>query len=331
MNLYIDKENISSLINGRKNKLYNDCVKTIQKQLSVFFNFYKKELREDENLLAWFQNLTEGVGESNSFIFLDDTTFPKRPLSADSYLFFSSKQLSSVYLINDPNINALKNEGSVIVGGPGEEFEIFNMLFLMRGDYDFHRSFKIGGVEFNKWSDIKKYSLPLTDIIFVDPYILADVSRISSNLINYLKVLAGDAKCCINIVIYVKSGEIAIKFSALKKLIKDGILELTGIEPNFTLIKYTYIKDVKSLAEHDRTIFTNYFRINSGDTFNYFDSNDKVITNGREVNYSSFGKKENHILADLLLTDLQKNIEFLNDNNPNFIEGDKKSNFLKFK
>lgn len=329
MNLYIDIENLESLIKGNKHTLYNDCIKAIQKQLSVFFNFSKKELKSNELLLSWFQLMTEGAGEKNSFNYLDEHKFPKRPLCKGCYLNFSDNQFSSIFLINDEHIDSVRNDGALLIGSPGEEFEIFNKLFLLQNDYTFFKEFKIGSSLFSRWEDVSKYSLPVTDIIFVDPYILIDNSLIESNFIKYLTVLSSNSKCSINVIIYVNKNKVSIGFDKLQKKVVDAIKTVTNCTPSFTMIQYNDQREVASLAEHDRTIFTNYVRIKSGDTYNYFNSSGAVITKGREVTYISLCKNESYLHAKELIRDLQDNINKLKSNS-NSIVGDKKSNYLKF-
>jgi len=330
MNLFIDKENIEALVQSRNHNLYNDCIKTIKKQLYVFFNFSKKELKNNEILMNWFQLFTEGIGTSNSFIFKDEYIFPKRPIEAKCYLDFSDSLLSSIYLINDVNISLLKTIGAVLVGSPGEEIQIFNYLFLLQNDYDFHKDIAIGGKDLTSWNDLAKYAMPLTDIIFIDSYILSNGSLVPSNLIKYLEILCINARNAVNIVLYVNRDEIYIDIEELKNDIQNAIKDITGHKPYFTLIRYRTQRDVEHLGEHDRTIFTNYIRIKSGDTYNYFKSDGSKCTKGRELTINSLAKKETHELAKTLISDLQTNIEALKSNGDSIV-GDKKSNFLNFK
>ena len=330
MYLYIDKPNVDALIGARKNQLYNDCIKTIKKQLNVFFNFSKKELKGNEPLLAWFQLLVDGVGDANKFIFLDENVFPKRPFEEGCMLQFNENKLSAIYLVCDDNIKHLKEIGAVLIGEPGEEINVFNRLFLLQNDYDFHKEVKIGSIELSKWNDLERYSMPLTDIIFVDSYIITDASLIASNLIRYIEVLCSNARNKVNIVLYVNSKNIALSFALLAQQLKVAIRAVTGHVPNFTLIEYSTQRGVDHLGEHDRTIFTNYLRIKSGDSYNYFKSTGEVCTTGREITYNSLGKKQTHDLAKTLISDLQVKIDFLKANN-NGIQGDRVSNYLNLK
>lgn len=330
MNLYIDKENVLSLIGQYKKPLYEDCIKVIKKQLSVFFNFSKKDVKSDENLMAWMSLLNEGVGLNNEFKFQDEFIFPPRPLTENFHIGFSHAKLSAMYLINDESIALVKRQGALLIAGVGEEITLFNKIFLQRGDYDFHKELRIGGPDFRRWTDVSKYAMPLTDIIFVDSFILTDASLIESNLTKYLPILTTHARTCVNIVLYVNNAHISIQFSELKRLIQEHVSMVTGIAPTVTLVRYTDQRDVESVAEHDRTVLTNYTRIKSGDTYNYFNAAGATISKGREITYVSLAKRDNHDLAKLLITELQAKIDHIKQN-PDRIEGDKACNYLNLK
>ena len=327
MNLYIDRENINSFIKNHKHHLYNDCLKTMQKQFNIYFNFTKEDIAKDEIFTNWLKFFTSGVGETNKFSF-NLILFPDRPLKSNSYIRFDKEQLSSIYLINDIHIKLLKEKGAILIGEQGEEFEIMNQVFLLQKDYKFEKKFRIGSPEFTKWSDLENYSSAVSDILFIDPFIINDLTDVNVNLIPFLKILASKCRCKLNLVLYVKNSESNISYEILSPIIRHEIEQVTGIKPNFTLIKVRDQRDVESFAEHDRTILTNYIRVYSGDTFNYFKPDGTKKTKGREIHFSSFADTENHKLAKELIDDIQKNLDVLPDEN---VHGDKKSNFLNFK
>lgn len=324
MDIYIDKENLLSLINSRSENLYSDCVKILKKQLNVFFNFPIDVLKTDDKLMAWYASFQDGVGENNVFSF--GNNFPDRPLKSNSHKTFNSQQLSSVYLLNDEKIEVLKAAGTILIGEPGEELGIINNLFLNQNDYLFDKKWKIGGTGFEKWEDLVKYSLPVTDIIIVDPFVCSDISLLAHNLLPFLGCIANKVITKLNVVIYTNKDK-TLSYEVLSPIIRKTISDITGVKPNFTLIKYSDIRGIPSKAEHDRTIFSNYIRIYSGDTINYFNSEGK-ITKGREIHYFSLARDENYNLAFELIKDLQGNINFLNNNGG--VEGDKVSGYLTF-
>lgn len=327
MDLYIDIENINSFISNHSHELYADCLKTMQKQLNVYFNFKKEDIAKDDILMAWFKYFTSGVGVKNKQLF-NEEKFPLRPLKSNTYNGFDKQQLSSIYLLNDERIGLLKEKGAVLVGSPGEEFDVFNQVFFFQGDYKFEKKFKIGSPHFNKWNDLATYSSCVSDILFIDSYILSDSAMIDVNFIPFLKTLVAKSKCKINLVLFVNNDLVNVVYSDLSLKVRAAIDSVTGIKPNFTLIKVRDQRGVPSYAEHDRTVFTNYIRVYSGDTFNYFKSDGSKLTKGREIHYSSFGDSENHNLSLELVNDIQKKLDELP---ADIAEGDKKSNFLNFK
>lgn len=326
MDLYIDKLNLISFIKSRSNEMFEDCNKVIKKQFTVFFNFNKEDIKEDEVLMTWFTALTEGVGSKNGFKF--GSFFLDKPLKSNSSNSFTINQLSSIYLLEDKEASKLKNAGAVLVGLLGEEIETIKKLFFNQGDYIFEKKWKIGSETFKKWNDLSTFTLPLSDILIIDPFISSDKSLVESNLGELIKVLCTQVKSKVNIVIYTDRAN-TIGYSDISNVVRKYAKEITGIGPNFTLVTYVKQRGIESLAEHDRTVFTNYIRINSGDTFNYFDSSGKVITTGRELHFSSLAQLENYSLAKILLGDIQIKIDFLKLNS-NGIEGDKKSGILNF-
>ena len=325
MDIYIDKENLLSLINSRTESLYNDCIKTLKKQLNVFFNFPKDDLKANDKLMAWYSSFQEGVGENNN-TFTFGNNFPPRPLKSNSYKNFNSNQLSSAYLINDERFDALNNTGTLMMAKVGEEIELFNKLFLFQKDYIFEKRWRICSKQFDCWIHLLAFSLPLTDIIIVDPYILknkdTDTDTIDINLIGLLETLSNVINVKTNIIIFTHPGNIDIDYPALLPKIRTALNKTTKVQPNFTL--------VKTSKEHDRTILTNYKRIYSGDTFNFFNNKGERITKGKEIGYSSLANAENHKLAIEVFNDLQAQINFLKVNNPTFIIGDKECNYLTF-
>jgi hypothetical protein len=326
MDIYIDKANLVSFIKNKGNPLFLDCNKLLKKQLNVYFNFPKEELKGSQLLLLWITTLSQGVNPDTVIEF--DYKEPKRPLKSNSSNEFCENKLSSVYLLEDTETTKFKNSGCVLVGEVGEEIEILNKLFINQNDYLFERKLRINGAGFKSWTDLEDYSLPLTDIIIVDPYIASDSSLFSSNLEMLLKTIAIRSNSKVNVVIYTNIDQ-CLPYDQISPVVRKAVKEVTNVGPKFTLVTYRDQRGQDTRAEHDRTVLTNYYRIYSGDTFNYFDSTGKVITKGRELSFSSLANYNNFNLSRELIQDLQKNIDFFKANDTG-IEGDKISNFINF-
>ncbi len=324
MDIYIDKANLISFIKAKDNPLFLDCNKLLKKQLNVYFNFPKEDLKESELLLLWITTLSQGVNPDTTIKF--DYKVPERPLKSNSSNGFCENKLSSVYLLEDAETTKFKNSGCLLVGEVGEEIEMLNKLFINQNDYLFERRWRINDDNFKSWSDLITHSMPLTDILIIDPYILknkdTDTDTIDLNLIEYLNVLCDKTFTKANVVIVTDPAKSDYNFDEIKSKIISSLTQVLGKAPKFTLIFTS--------KEHDRCILTNYKRIYSGDTFNFWNNKRQKITKGREISYSSLAKKENHDLAKKLIKDIQNTIEFLKQNNPGYIQGDKVSNYLKF-
>jgi len=326
MNLYLDKANLLSILSISDTDFRSNCIKAMRSQLDVYFNFSKSDVSASEELSSLFKVLTSGV-ESTRKGFLDNK-IPDRPINDNLHEGMSFKKLVSMYLVEDSNATKVKNLGSVNLGEVGEEHELFDRMFLLRRNFFFEKKLRIG-TDFSRWGQLSDYSFPLTDMLIIDSFILNDDSLIESNLLEIIEVFGARAKKCFNILIYTNSGNVSrsINLENLKNRIKKKVSTLNGIVPNVSIITVRDQRGIRSLAEHDRTILTNSYRIYSGDSFNYFDSNRNKITKGREMSFSSFGDKDNYRLACLLIEDIQAAILSLD---PRSIAGDKISNIFKF-
>lgn len=326
MDIYIDKANFISLMGSHSHMRFEDSLRVIKKQLNVFFNFPKEEFRSDEELLSYYSRFTDGVGEKNKIEF--GYRFPGDEIKSTTSNSFNSDQLSSVFLLENPNVEKLKNTGGILIGAVGEEVNIIDRLLFQQDDYRFEKKWRIGGDTFNKWEDLSGHVLPLSDIIIIDAFITSDKSLVETNLGSLLRSLCKNVKSKVNIVLFTDRTK-TLPYDDISSVVRKHVKYITGVGPNFTLVTYVKQRGVDSLDEHDRTIFSNYLRIYSGDTFNYFNSAGKVITKGREIQFSSLAEKENYELSKLLVTEIQTKIDFLKSQEHG-IQGDKKSGYLTF-
>ena len=108
--------------------------------------------------------------------------------------------------------------------------------------------------------------------------------------------------------------------------IRNRVSKNTTVNPSVTIVSAT--KD--TLDEHDRSVFTNYKFISSGDSFNYFDENWHKATRGRYLNVYSLSSKDNNNIAEKLISDLQGVYDKVCILNRNFIHRyqHSKSNFI---
>ncbi len=321
MNLYIDKENLHSLMDQDSNSFFEICFNTIKNQLDVFMNFSKEDVVNDHKLLSFFQLMTSGVGNTKKE-FLGIDIKPKRPLKSNTTNEFNKHELSAIYLISDESYDKLKNTGSVIIGKVGEELDVFKQLFFVNdGNNEYFKELRIGENEFSKWEDLQPYTTPITEIIIVDPYIIkkpgSSDNIIDVNLINWIDILCDKTTTKVNIVIVFNPSHASYELSDVKSRITKKIKNKLGKSPNVTFIK-TY-------REHDRSIITNYLRI-TGNTFTYWNETGHKITNGKEIFIRSLACRTFYNNSYEVINDIQNII----DEHPENIIGDKVSNYLNF-
>lgn len=330
MRLYIDKDNLLSFLKSKDDKNFPFCRMMIIHQLDLMFNFTKEEAKANEAIWAFVQELADGAEDRE--ISYNNVLFPSRPLKANCSNYFDRFQRSAIYLLNDEKIEVLERRGEHLVAGLGKEVETLSRLFFDDYQYDDRDLVK----NINKWECIKKYVLPLTDVILVDKYLFSDDTLYESNAYPLLKVLVGQEQDKnVNIVVLSQKDYYNTKTKTTFTPDWDKISAKIKNELKTThrSIKVTFVFLPKSedADEHDRTIFTNYRRFYSGDSFNYVSSDGSIISKGREWEVSSLARKKSHNLALVLLDDIQSKInDIAKLNNPDLITGDKKSNFLVF-
>lgn len=119
--------------------------------------------------------------------------------------------------------------------------------------------------------------LPFTDVIISDSFILSDVSLIQSNLFSIWEKLDSLTPIKYNILIVTHEGN--PKMDIKKEFDKINEFRIKkNLKGNLSLVFTSFVD-----KEHDRNIFMNYIRVKSGDSFNYFNSKQNIITKGTEI------------------------------------------------
>lgn len=332
MRFYIDKENMLSLLKSEDKLFLEDVIKVFRNQVDIALNFSKDEILSNELIKAFFSKMTYGRKREKAPMFLDER-FPERPLCNNLHTTLNSFNLKNGYLVNDENCDNTTTEGALAIKNKGQELNLFNQLVFGKSDYDFEKKMNIGGDEFNKWEDLKRFTMPFTDLLLIDQFVFSDASLIESNYIPCLKSLHANKCIQTNIIVYtdhdqfVKGGR---SFKNIEKQTKEAVETITGIKPTFTLILVRKQRGQKSFSEHDRTIWTNYLRIYTGDSFNHFNSRGEKISTGREIHLSSHLKDENRKVSNKLIEDIQSNIKMLGGKSSAQIKGDCVSGILNF-
>jgi len=340
MEVYIDKSNLKSFIEARRNPqykdCYDDCCRMLKRQLHINYNFQKtKELFDDDFLSAYFALSNEGQGWSEDVDSYLSEMFPSRPIKSNVAIGFSKKsQYSSIFLIDDEKTKLLIDKGTFVVGTAGKEVETLNRLFCGK-DYDFHKLYDIQSkASFPNWDQLSNdgLNLPLTDIIVMDRYLGGQISdRLTPyNIYKLLEVLVEHVKAEINVVFFCNKSfynkelrtDITPDWDLFRKEVRDKVKKKTEVKCNVTIVFYS-----QSNSPHDRIIFTNYMLYRSGDSFEYFNSKGNAISKGKSFDVNSLAKKDNYDFAMTIIGDIQKLCDGLKSD---MIIGDRKSNYLKF-
>ncbi|MBO7585949.1 MAG: hypothetical protein J6T13_02055 [Bacteroidales bacterium] len=338
MEVYIDKENLRSFIRARKNPqysdCYDDCYRMLKRQLHINYNFAKtKELLNDDELKNYFILSGQGNGDSEADSYATEI-FPSRHVGMNTPANFNRKHSSAVYLIDDEGVDSFRDVGTSLVGDVKEEIDVLRRLFC-GNDYDFHKLYNLQTKKsFPKWEQLKDDNLllPLSDIIVMDRYVGANQRYATYNILKLLELLVEQAQNKVNVVILCdkhyynkyKNAEETPNWSAFRHKIINVIREKTNIEPNVT-----FVFNSGNNHPHDRMIFTNYMLFRSGDSFNYFDNNGNLITQGNSLDVNSLAKKSNYEFAEYFLNEVQKFCDAAGASEDN-VMGDKKSNYIQF-
>ena len=322
MRLYIDRQNLINIYKEKDHRLRNEAIKTMKRQIDVYYNFSKKEAFEDEALSLLLPEFNSGLDEGINHSFEPEGYTPYE-LKTNIHTTHPDKH--GVFLLESDKVKLCQAKKGMMIYGLGEEFDLFNTLFLEKNDYDFHRLLGIG-TELSKWTDLAPYAQPFTDFVLIDNFIYDDQSLVESNLLEMLRVMHQKKSVSTNIILFTKRTKFNGKPEDFKKRIREAVKEVTQINPSVTLVLWSDQRGESSFAEHDRTAFTNYLRIYTGDSFNFFNSVGTKITKGRDVQLASLAKRENFVFTRRLIEDLNSYIK----DHPHNIYGDKVSNFLTF-
>lgn len=276
MKLYIDKENLRSLVHSQKDSDFAECVRLIVKNMDVQYNFSKskEDIVHDPDLSFWFRQYGDS-GTSTTFC-PPASIIPDRPLKSNYFTGKGIDLLSSVYLINDVNVPVIQSKRSVLIGNVGEEIQTIKLLLI---DSSSKPSALI-----HSWETFCP-ELPMTDVILCDNHYFKHKEVYEKNDNELIRFLASIPKAPLHIIIITKTGEIdpAINLSQEQKNIRDIVVKGTGSQKSSVVIATTY-------KDHGRNLISNYFRIDHGTCFHLKGNNIK----GNDVT----SRKSNAVLGE---------------------------------
>ena len=311
MKLYIDKENLISLMKSRNQSEFNDCYSLIRKNFDVLYNFPKSALKSDELLMAWFSSYGEGVKGEKVFAEKGEEILPPRPLKSNFYNSGDAQWLLSAYLLNDAHIcDVINKKSCILIGTIGDELNVINSLIIEDSE--------ILASEITSWSDYLP-NLPLTDIIISDNHYFKSLNTYRANnneLLRYLCSIPNNSP--VNVVIITKENELDpnIDLETEKDEIKKMVKNITGSTKSSVTILTTY-------KTHDRALITNYYRVKHGCCFHL---NDNGLKKDVLTEIKSHAYINNERISENLISGIFQDIA----SSPARCFGDKKSNFLNF-
>lgn len=308
MTIVFDKENARSffkLVELHKD-LGDELLRLLKRELNLVFNFSIDEADDAlENQLMEINN-AGGRKEKNLKI-----VYRKERFYSNQFCVEDVFDNTSVYLLEKIS-NKIKNSNKVLVGTIGEELDILSKLFIDMDEYSVHEEPYIRD-SLQSWDDISPYVKPFSTIIIVDRYLFKsnNLALFDSNLriilANFYKNQKEKTKL---VFVYQTNAHLAqshkdheenLDFSFVKNKISKAIKSSNKHCPKpdvyFIGVPKNRIDD-----DHDRNLFTNYFRIKSNDVFVYFDSNGTKITNSETFDLYSFARSRYHETANKLLS-----------------------------
>ena len=318
MRLYIDKENIESLIKGRKENLtlYSEISRYVKKGIMVQYNFPREEMLKNQYLQVWFSTVKGDGVLSKSLFCPDEVVFPERPVKTNFFNTCEDPQKDvyrSIYLLCiDEHISKnIQEKQCVLIGNVGEEYGIIEKLVGLDDKEIISKNI------INWESYCPKF--PLTDIILCDEHYFKNKYVYDKNENEILTSLCKTPKSQINIVIITKEGEIDKNIDIFNecKVIKEKVSKLSGIP-----LKKCNVTVLTTNKTHSRHLITNYFRIIHTSCFHLKDNGlkDDVSTDIAPCTNHNANEITDKLIA--LFNTIAKS--------PVKSFGDRKSNFLEF-
>lgn len=308
MVLYIDKENLLSLVESRNHPNFESCEKLVRNNMDIHCNFSKEEVVENDLLQFWFSLYGQGVGGKVMFCPSEEIT-PARPLKTNFYNSYTKDQLSSIYLLNENDkCDLISLKSCVLIGKTGEEISTLEKMMIE------------GSEIFTKNIVWQTYcpQLPLTDIIICDNHYFKNKGVYDLNDHELLRKLSVKSNpSAINVIIITKEGEIdpELNIPQEQQKIKDIIRGLSKSVKSTVTILTTY-------KTHDRNMLSNYFRIKNGSCFHVRNNS---IKGDVTTEVKSHAIKHNNQISIGLLSEYQSIAD-----NPVQCIGDRVSNYLNF-
>ncbi len=262
-----------------------------------FRNFLKKESDvkivnlKPENIksMLFLNAFTTGGGDSD----ISFTTDFKKPYKGVFDCESNTNTFYCLYEEDEQQKKQYRTKNGALIAFQDDYQDAFKRLSLFNKPKSLPIRTTID--ELKTWNNLQNFLLPVTNVVIVDAYIFADPSLIKSNLIAIIGQIKIATPTPYNLTIITYEGDrVKLNGADLLKQLKSE-----GLNAHISLVLLPQIK-----KEHDRTIVMNYLRIKSGDSFNYYDSNNNRVTHGTELDFKPFALLENQKNSEAILTEL---------------------------
>ncbi len=207
-----------------------------------------------------------------------------------------------LYDLSEDEIRDIRQQNGYLIGSRSDYYKQWRALKL-KHTRKIHPVTNSEPVGLKSWNDLNDFLLPFTDLIICDAYVLAKANLIEHNLIRLLEVL--------DRMNPVKYNFLLVSFEGRdKKRLLDIDVEYTRL---LTFIEEKKLKcDIGLILtpvginkKHDRNIFMNYLRLNSGGSLNYFRS-DGSINIETEISVLSSANPDEAYSTDVILRSLSR-------------------------
>lgn len=327
MKVYFDKANILSFLESSAidSKKYEACNSMLRNHFEIHLNMLIDDFSSEPLLMDWLKTLMDdGVDVPQCINSIDDS-FPaadslKGRASFEDELKKIEDGFSTVFCLDSSEAGILSDFGNFLITDVGGELET---LYSLRFEDDDPYTLELNArKDFNNpqlWNPIENLSLPCSDIIIIDSYILCNDLLYEKNIRKLISALASKVFASnLNIVIF----SLEKPYYANTKMAHKA-----NFEPDWNLIRKNIQNDLSSVGisasvsfvcpattpdfgEHPRTILTNYRSYNPDATLNFYDCNGKYSSTGRYVYAKSLAKTSHLITSKEVIESLQ---ELIND------------------
>lgn len=260
MKLYIDKENLGSLLAQKRDKRFRKCEDLLLNEMSLYFNFSKQEMQEDDRLSDFLLNLGDNDLKP-SFCDEKQQKVPARDDLKSNFYRADPGYFTSVFLINEDRIcDSVQQKSCILIGKVGEELEVLDRLVFDDNNDVFTHTI-------SSWKDYVP-QLPVTDVFISDEHYFADLWRYEKNANELIEALASVPKMSpINVTIITKRGQVdsQIDLREEQRRLQDMVKKMTeSKESNVCIVLSTQL--------HNRYLISNYYRIDNGTCFHLRDA-----------------------------------------------------------